>query len=106
LAAPVGGELYKLKTLFCMGYIRRIASGNRDTNGVAPAVTDPMQFGIQPAFGQPYRPPVAAALLTPLAAIRWVLTWVASIIGVRKSAFSCANALNIFSKTPASAQRL
>ena len=70
------------KALFCMGYIRFVAAGNRDADGPARLVTHQMQLAIQPAFGQPYRPPVAGVFLTPFAAILWVLTCVASIMRV------------------------
>jgi len=61
-----------------MRYIGFIVAGNRDTDRPARPVTNQMQLTIQPAFGQPYRPPVTGVFFTPFAAIRWVLTCVAS----------------------------
>ena len=96
----------RLKALFCVGYIGFIPTRNDNPDRPAHRITHQMQFRIQPAFGQSDGAPVAFVFLTPLAAIRWVFTCVASSMSVRISALSCAKASNIRSKTPASAHRL
>ena len=96
----------RLKALFGMRYIGLVASRKRDAQRPATSVTNQMQLAVQPALCMADCPPVTGVFFTPLAAIRWVLTWVASIIRVWKSAFSCASVSNIRSKTPAVDQRL
>jgi len=96
----------RFKALSGMGNIGLVPAGNGDANRPASTIADQVQLAVQPAFRAPDRPPAAGVFFTPFAAIRWVLTWVASIISVRKSALSCASASNIRSNTPASDQRL
>ena len=72
----------RFKALFCMGYIGFIPAGYGDPDRLARPVTHQMQLRIQPAFGQPDGAPFASVFFTPFAAIRWVLTWVASSMSV------------------------
>ncbi len=95
-----------LKALAGMRNIRPVARCQAQMDRAATAITDQMQLRIQPAFGFANAAPVAGVFLTPFAAIRWVLTWLASIMSVERSAASCARASNTRSKTPASDQRL
>ena len=99
--ADIGG-----KALPGLGDIRSVSRRQVQVNRATLTVAHQMQFRVQPAFGLADLPAVAFVFLTPLAAMRWVLTGLASIISVEKSAFSRARVSNTRSKTPTSDQRL
>jgi len=94
-----------LKTLARLRNIGSIARSQPQMNRASGPVANQMQFRIQSPFGFADPAPVAGVFFTPFAAIRCVLTWLASIISVDKSAVSRAKAAKIRSKTPACAQR-
>ena len=96
----------RLKALAGLGNISPIACRQMQVDGAACAVADQMKLAVQPAFCLADIPPLAGVFLTPLAAMRWVLTWLASIISVDGSVPSRTIASKIRSKTPASDQRL
>lgn len=96
----------RLKALTCLRNIGFVACRERDGDRPAIAITDEVQLGIQPAFGLADGTTFGGVFLTPLAAMRCVLTWLASIINTEKSAPSLASASKIRAKTPASDQRL
>lgn len=96
----------RLKALAGLRNIGPVACRERDRQGSALAVTDEVQLGVQPASGLADGAAFAGVFFTPLAAIRCVLTWLASIISTEVSAPSRASVSNICAKTPASDQRL
>ncbi len=96
----------RLKALTCLSNIGLVACCQMQVNRTALTIADQVQLRIQSAFGLADAAPVTGVFLTPLAAIRCALTWLASIISVDRSAFSRASASKIRSKTPASDQRL
>lgn len=96
----------RFKALTCLRNIGAVACREMQVNRAPLTVADKVQLAVQPAFCAADGPPAALFFLTPLAAIRWVLTWLASIISVSGSAPSRARASKIRSKTPASDQRL
>jgi len=93
------------KALARLGNIGSVSRCQPQVNRATAAIADQMQFAVQPAFGLADAPSARRVFLTPLAAIRWALTWLASIISVERSAASRASASKIRSKTPASDQR-
>ena len=95
-----------IKALTCLGNVGAVARGDVQTDRPARPVADQMQLRVQPASGASDRPPGAGVFLTPPAAMRWALMWLASIISVERSARSAARASNICPNTPASDQRL
>ena len=95
-----------LKALTRLSNIGVISSSDVQMNRLASPVTNQMQLAVQPAFGFANGASCAVFFLTPLAAIRCVLIWLASIINVDKSASSRASVLKMCSKTPTSDQRL
>ena len=95
-----------LKAVTGLSDIRPVARCQVQMDRAALAITHQMQFGIQAAPGLADGSPLAVVFFTPLAAIRWVLMWLVSIISVLRSAPSPAKALNMRSNTPASDQRL
>ncbi len=96
----------RLKTLTGLRNIGPVSRSNVQMNWAAMTIADQVQLRIQPAFCLADIPPLAGVFLTPLAAIRCALTWLASIISVDGSVPSRTRASNIRSKTPASDQRL
>lgn len=95
------GDIW-LKALTRMRNIGSVACCQMQMNRASSPITNQMQLRIQSAFGFVDAAPVAVVFLTPLAAIRWVLTWLASIMSVDNSAVSRASAANTRAKTPAS----
>ena len=93
-----------LKTLACPGNICPVASCQVQMHWSTATIANQMQLGIQTTFGLPDAAPVARVFLTPLAAIRWALRWLASIMSLDRSAVSRASVSKIRSKTPASEQ--
>ena len=63
-----------LKALARLRNIRPIARRQPQMNRVSRPIADQVQLRIQTAFGFADAAPVAFVFLTPLAAIRWVLT--------------------------------
>ena len=96
----------RFKALTCLCNISPVTCREMQVNRAPLTVADKVQLAVQPAFCAADGPPAAVVFLTPLAAIRWVLTWLASIISVSGSAPPRARASKIRSKTPASDQRL
>ena len=94
------------KALASLRNIGPVTCGEAETNGFAAPITDQMQLAVQPAFCLTNGPPAPFVFLTPFAAVRWVLLWLASIMRVERSALSRARVSNTLLKTPASDQRL
>lgn len=103
-----GGSLADIpfKALTCLRNIGSIARRQMQMDRAAMPVADQMKLAVQPALGLADGPPTAFVFLTPFAAMRWVLMWLASIIRVPRSVPSRARASKIRSNTPASDQRL
>ncbi len=94
------------KALSCLCNIGAVACCQTQANRPARAITDQMRFRVQTTLGLADSAPAGGVFLTPLAAIRWVLTWLASIIRGERLALSRARVLNARSNTPASDRRL
>ena len=67
-----------LKALACLGNIGPVSRSQPQVNRVSAAIANQMQFAIQSAFGLADAPSAAFVFLIPFAAIRCVLTWLAS----------------------------
>lgn len=110
VVAAVGNDGYpscgiRLKALTGLRNIGPVACRHVQVNRAAMTIADQMQLAVQPAFRSPDRPVATTPFCAPFAAIRWALTWLASIISTERSAASVARVVKIRSNTPAPAQR-
>jgi hypothetical protein len=85
--------------------VTHLAFGQQQDQRLAVGVANGVQFGVQAAFGAS-NTAGNIPFLSRLAAVRWALRWVASIMTVPVASLRAASVEKIRSKTPALLQRM
>ncbi len=94
-----------VQKLCCPFAVTHLARRQEKENRPAFTIANGVKFGVQPAFC-PSDTAGKSPFLSKLAAVRWALRWVASIISRSVSPCFSTSSINILLKTPSLLQRM